>query len=546
MSILESRLTKPLIKNNEVFYSNNRVIVNHVIVNHVIAFLVALTAALILLYPTFKTIVEKWLTSGTYAHGFIILPISLFLIWQKWEQLKNTANRSNRLGSALGMLFVFSAGLVWYLSVLGNILIIQQFSALTVLISLVYTFWGLQIVKLLIFPLGYLYFSIPFGHFMVETLQHITAYITVKGLMLSGVTVFAEGWHITTTRGEFEVAQACSGIRYMIASLALGILYSYYTFRTWRLKLIFVALCVLIPVLTNGLRAYGIVMLAHLTHMKLAIGFDHLIYGWIFFGLTMFVIFWFGSLLRSSRWERGAKLDDGQQQSIQRMHRNNEFVVEAKIAANIDLIRPWIYLIAVISIFAVLDYQSRNPQQYQSANIDVYFKPSVEWKVHEPMKREWQPLFRGANASQLIHYINDQSQEIDLYYAWYAQETQHAKLISSTNLAYNADRWNLSKKKIQNIKAQNKNIRCLEYDLFNRFGRRIVWRWYRINGIDTASAIYAKMLITYYKWTKTLTAPMVIAVSVPYQYYPERAREQLLNFLSDMQMNITTMSTIQD
>jgi exosortase len=100
--------------------------------------------------------------------------------------------------------------------------------------------------------------------------------------------------------GEFEVAAACSGIRYLIASITFGCLYAYLTLRSgWR-RALFVALAAVIPILANGLRAYGIVMLAHLSDMRWAVGVDHIIYGWLFFAVVISVLMLLGRLLRES------------------------------------------------------------------------------------------------------------------------------------------------------------------------------------------------------------------------------------------------------
>src|SRR5690606_32354628 len=113
--------------------------------------------------------------------------------------------------------------------------------------------------------------------------------------------VFREGLHFTLPTGRWSVVEACSGLRYLIASLALGVLYAYLQFRTLRYRLAFVALAILVPIVANWVRAYGIVMLGHVSNMKIAAGADHLIYGWVFFGMVMALLFWIGS-----RWREPA------------------------------------------------------------------------------------------------------------------------------------------------------------------------------------------------------------------------------------------------
>jgi len=188
---------------------------------------------------TIKLLVEKWSNSGTYAHGFIILPIVLYLIWEKRQILKTKALEP----APIALIPIIICIYAWYIGEQNQILILQQFSLVTLSISLVLGFCGFKVFKTLLFPLMYLYFAIPFGNFLVVELQNITAFFAVQGLELSGITVYTEGWLITTTRGQFEVAAACSGIRYLIASIALGVLYAHFAFSTiWR-KCIFLIQC---------------------------------------------------------------------------------------------------------------------------------------------------------------------------------------------------------------------------------------------------------------------------------------------------------------
>ena len=94
------------------------------------------------------------------------------------------------------------------------------------------------------------------------------------------------------------MVEACSGVRYLISSITLGCLYAYLTYRSTLRRALFIGLSIVVPIIANGLRAYMIVMIGHLSGMELATGVDHLIYGWLFFGLVMFVMFWIGSFWR--------------------------------------------------------------------------------------------------------------------------------------------------------------------------------------------------------------------------------------------------------
>jgi exosortase/archaeosortase family protein len=94
------------------------------------------------------------------------------------------------------------------------------------------------------------------------------------------------------------VVEGCSGVRYLIASITVGTLDAYLNYTELRKRILFVLLSIVVPIIANGLRAYMIVMIAHLSDGRLAHGIDHFIYGWVFFGLVILLLFWLGSFWR--------------------------------------------------------------------------------------------------------------------------------------------------------------------------------------------------------------------------------------------------------
>jgi len=111
----------------------------------------------------------------------------------------------------------------------------------------------------------FMFFAVPFGQSLVAPLQDVTALIAVKGLQLSQVPVLWEGRLITTPFQAWEVAEACSAIRYVIPAAVLACLYADLSYRRWTLRLSFILSSVLLTVLANGLRVYVIIILTHLS-----------------------------------------------------------------------------------------------------------------------------------------------------------------------------------------------------------------------------------------------------------------------------------------
>jgi exosortase A len=154
---------------------------------------------------------------------------------------------------------------------------------------------GWQVSKALAFPILFLLFAPPFGEFLMSPMMLWTADFIVVALRLTGIPVFREGLHFVIPSGSWSVVEACSGLRYLVASFMVGTLFAYLNFNRWPKRLMFMLVSLLVPILANWLRGYLIVMIGHLSNNKLATGVDHLVYGWVFFGIIMMVMFHLGA-----------------------------------------------------------------------------------------------------------------------------------------------------------------------------------------------------------------------------------------------------------
>ena len=255
--------------------------------------LLTLFAVLLVLYgPTFESIVSIWWRSGTFTHCFFVLPIVGYLVWRKRLALQHVTFRTD----PRGLPFLGLIGLAWLLADLIHVQVVAQLAVVAMIVVLVWVALGWAVVRILAFPLGFLLFAVPMGEAVVYPLMQLTATVTVTLLSLSGIPVYSEGTFISIPSGDWSVVEACSGIRYLIASVFLGSLYAYLSYRSLLAPDRFMVLATVVPILANGIRAFLIVMIGHLSGMKLAVGIDHLIYGWVFFGFVMFALFAIGNL----------------------------------------------------------------------------------------------------------------------------------------------------------------------------------------------------------------------------------------------------------
>lgn len=238
--------------------------------------------------------VKIWWRSETFAHGLVIYPISIWLIYRTRAQLASVPIRPCPWA-------LIAIGLVSFAALLGELSgvnAVREYAIVVMVPLIIWCVLGTALVRTILFPLAFTLLAVPVGEFMFPVLMGYTADFTVAALRLTGVPVYREGLLFTLPSGNWSVVEECSGLRYIIASITLGCLFAYLTYRSWWRRALFVLAAAVVPIVANWIRAYMIVMIGHLSGMRLAAGVDHLLYGWVFFGLVMLLLFWIGSFWR--------------------------------------------------------------------------------------------------------------------------------------------------------------------------------------------------------------------------------------------------------
>lgn len=259
-----------------------------------LALLLVIPGLLALYWQTTLSMVSIWGRSDTFAHGYVIAPISMWLIWRRRSVL--LALTPQVQWSVCWLLLLASC--LWAVAELAQVNVVKQFALVLMLPLTVWAALGWRVTRQMLFPLGFLLLMVPFGEVFLLPMMNFTADFTVAALRLTGIPVYRDGLSFMIPSGRWSVVEACSGLRYLIASFTLGLLYAYLTYQSSWKRLVFILASILVPILANGLRAYMIVMLGHLSGMKLAVGVDHLIYGWLFFGVVMLAMYWVGAYWR--------------------------------------------------------------------------------------------------------------------------------------------------------------------------------------------------------------------------------------------------------
>ena len=376
--------------------------------------LVLLAAVLLLLRDTAVAMVGIWERSDTFAHAFLVPPIVIWMIWRRGPILATMPVRA----APWVLLPMAATGLLWLLSELASVNAGTQFALVALIVLSVPLVYGLAITQALMFPLMFLFFSVPVGEFLVPVMMDRTADFTVAALQWSGVPVYREGLQFVIPSGNWSVVEACSGVRYLIASFMVGTLFAYLNYSSTKKRVIFIVASILLPILANWFRAYLIVMLGHLSGNKLAAGVDHIIYCWVFFGIVIGIMFMVGA-----RWADPLESAPAVQ---------GKASAAAAVAADRS---PWVMAAAGMVLLALVvgaAWQINRPRGGDAPRLALPEAGAGGWqRVDQPLT-SWVTNFNHANAKVAQTYsLGDQQVGVRVFY--YRDQNYERKLVTSSN-----------------------------------------------------------------------------------------------------------------
>ncbi|MSP02188.1 MAG: exosortase [Acetobacteraceae bacterium] len=243
-----------------------------------------------LFHVEIATAIKTWIDSTAYNHCMLVIPIAGYLIWDRRSSLRGLTAAPVPLAALLAV--PLAAG--WLAAERLGIMEGRQLVALSLIEVLFLTMLGWRLWRAILGPLLYLYFLVPFGEFLTPKLQDVTAWFIRHGVVILGIPAYIDGFIIEIPEGTFFVAEACAGLRFLIASIAFGVLYALLMYRGWTRRALFIAASIVIPIIANGFRALGIVWLGHVLGSAEAGAADHILYGWIFFSIVILLLTVFG------------------------------------------------------------------------------------------------------------------------------------------------------------------------------------------------------------------------------------------------------------
>lgn len=448
--------------------------------------------------------VSDWWIYPAYSHGFLIVPITLWLVWEKRQVLARAVP-----SVTLAPLWAFPAVLaLWALGELAAINEARQLAVVGFFQLAIWSMIGTSLYRFLLFPALYLFFLVPMGEYLIEPLQRLTTQMADFGLTLLAIPHFTEGTTIELTNGRFEIAEACAGLRFLTATLALGALYAYLSFRRWYKILLFLLACVVVPILSNGLRVLGIILLAHATDNRLGVGADHIVYGWGLNVAIVLAMLFIGSLFRD--------------------HREAEITPTLSGRANSLLAVATTVVVLLVAIGIGPAIASWRESRALEPNVARLTRPLELGGLRvSNVNGRWHPTYIGADAEVAADVAgtspSDGGTPVTLYVEYYARARPGHSLITHLNREWDVMEWHA----VNTSLAATEFANFRETTIVSTADTRLLWSTYWAGGRFTPSPFLVKLLQVAGALTGN-EGQAVLALSTPIDSTPEQARARLM------------------
>jgi EpsI family protein len=303
----------------------------------------------------------------------------------------------------------------------------------------------------------------------VPALQTVTAKITIAMIGWTGIPAHIDGVFITTPGGFFEVAEACSGVKFLIAMIAYAALAANLCFKSWRRRAAFMVFAVVTAIIANGIRAFGTIWIAEKVDIGFAASFDHVIYGWVFFGVVILIVM-------GAAWKFFDRPGDDPPFDVA--------ALSGPVTRTLAL--PKAAAMLVGAVLLPVGWGLVTGARAGELPPTLVLNPPPGWRVAAvSTEPPWAAHFGGADRVLQQRMVNDRGQAIDVVIAAFARQAEGREVVGFGQGTDPDWTWTSAQSPI----AGGRVDRIFHPGPVNRDAAS----WYRIDGTMTSSPARAKL-----------------------------------------------------
>lgn len=477
---------------------------------------IGLAAIVAIFGDTTRMFLSNW-HQASFNHGFLILPISLYVAWERRAAFLPLRPRPTLWGLLPAVAMVG----VWVIGHAASVNLVQQVGMLGLIQVLIFCVLGWRISVMLMFPILYLLLMLPVGEALYIPLQLIAADTSTFLIRLTEVPVFQNDTVLQIPTGIYRVAQECAGLNFLLATIALTLLYCNIMYRGWLKPLIGIAVMVPFAIIGNGVRIFLIIYANHHFGANIDIVADHYFYGWGFIAIILFVMMWVGLAFRDPEPDYGEA---------------SKGVPPAGFDARrlLPVAGAAAVVVALAAAGPAWTTYRADTQPSASPAVSLDLPQAVgAWTAgaSRPQTESWQPRFPGADSARMAVYGAEDAPDIDLFVAYYAYQSGDKEVVSYRNDILEEGTWVRQSRSVADVTIDGRPAAVVEERLDRLGVLRVIWYVYWIDGRFTASQHVAKALQAKTELLFGDRRAAFVAVSVVEETDRHQSRETLRRFL---------------
>jgi exosortase len=429
----------------------------------VLVFALYLAVALIY-WPSSKALNLFW--AGTindeFTHGYLILATSLWLIVRDRQRL--AAAPLQPVPRAWIMVLLLSAAWLWFWRAA-----IQDLHLLLVpliLSAALLAVLGWRAMRVLWFPLGFLYFAMPALGDFSPILRALCDKVMGALMWITGVPGFMQGDLIQLPAGTLRIAEGCSGMHFLIVGAALATLYGELSRDSLSRRMIWIALMGGLSLIANWVRIFAIILVGLESQMRSPLIRNHYWLGWIIFVVAFFCFLWIAGRLAST-WDRDRRTEANSPQ--ERVPPDGSRISLAHLAGTL----------VVLSLLPGLSYAMEFHEDAPSSVIISWPSAPAGWLGPLPVAwSEWAPMYVDPSARAFRRYVSPEGQAVEIFTVAYREQRQRGKLLGYWNSLLGAD-GRLERVAVRTVNSPDGSWRQTTVRDFSG-ERSLIWSRYRI------------------------------------------------------------------
>ena len=460
-------------------------------------------------WPVLKSMAVQWIHNDDFSHGILILPLAGYIVWQRRKKLATLMPQTDWRG--LGVM-ALAIGL-YILGELGAELFTTRAAIIILCIGAVWWLYGLRVLHELVFPLLLLFLMLPLPGFIYRNLtfglQILSSTLSVNLLNALGYIAYREGNIIDMGFGQFQVVEACNGLRFIMPMLTLGVLFAFMQPQVWWKRAVLVAITIPLAMVTNVLRIVATGILAMYLGTGVAQGFFHDFSGWAVFMASFALFGLFALLLRHLPGTPMKTRLAGKFNSSPAVLSFWKRMTATLAALLICLISP----LVVNSVGQVDPVSLKKP--LAQFPLHVGGREGVCGKIDRAV---WQKV--GGQDYVIIDYAKPNAPLINFYTAFYEYQRKGGDFIHSPKLCLPGGGWFIITNQVRNLSLQQMDatlpsLRFNELLVEKNGQRQLVYYWYQGRGRNFTNEYMAKFYMVWDGIWRRRTDGALVRLTMP-------------------------------